>query len=403
MLLGAGGVDTKFSEDSQFLDINKKIQMQTAEQQRNILRMLEKSLAREMDLEKKLIESRQSEEELNMRLLSSEEDVFYLQEETTDSMERCFEAEIASEVLTGIAKELLGQLHIVQFNLNGSMQRETALRAKLDGSMQQLENKEIVLQKLESSNLKLNDFLLAQTDSLKTRLTEAEDNLILANSENFTLKDRVSALENQLKEAGFQSSRDVSPDKQHSISSEMCELEHIIEDLKDKLSGAESMNERAESKCKLLTDINMERNEELGLLKDKVDSLERQLTESDIERQRAIAGFEAIEEQQSLLLSSIRDMESVIEDLKLKVAGADSRADNAEEQLITVSETNAGLNEELSFLRDRIEFLETSLHQAEETKMATAKDIDVRAKVITNLLMQLAIERERLHQQVRMS
>ncbi|KAI9154091.1 hypothetical protein LWI28_020789 [Acer negundo] len=93
-------------------------------------------------------------------------------------------------------------------------------------------------------------------------------------------------------------------------------------------------------------------------------------------------------------------MENVIEGLKLKVSKADSRADSAEEKLIILSEANAGLDEELSFLRDRLECLEASLHQAEETKMATAKDIDIRAKVITNLVMQLAIERERLHQQI---
>ncbi|KAK0579447.1 hypothetical protein LWI29_033385 [Acer saccharum] len=47
--------------------------MQTAEQQTHMLRMLEKSFAREMDLEKKLTESRLIEEELKLRLLSSEQ------------------------------------------------------------------------------------------------------------------------------------------------------------------------------------------------------------------------------------------------------------------------------------------------------------------------------------------
>ncbi|KAK2641345.1 hypothetical protein Ddye_023108 [Dipteronia dyeriana] len=64
-------------------------------------------------------------------------------------------------------------------------------------------------------------------------------------------------------------------------------------------------------------------------------------------------------------------------------------------KLIILSEANAGLDEELSYLRDRLECLEAALHQAEETKMAT----DIRAKVITNLVMQLAFQIERLHQQ----
>ncbi|TXG48351.1 hypothetical protein EZV62_027645 [Acer yangbiense] len=47
--------------------------MQTADQQTHMLRMLEKSFAREMDLENKLTESRLIEEELKLRLLSSEQ------------------------------------------------------------------------------------------------------------------------------------------------------------------------------------------------------------------------------------------------------------------------------------------------------------------------------------------
>ncbi|KAK1581479.1 hypothetical protein Q3G72_006332 [Acer saccharum] len=404
-----GDKGTGFSEDDQFFNKNTKIKMQTAEQQRHILRMLEKSLAREMDLEKKLTESRQNEQLLKLKLLSSEQDVFYMEEEATDACERRFEAENAAEVLMGISKELLGRLQISQFNLNGSVQRETALRSKLDGSMEQLEVKENALWKLESSNSKLNDFLLAQTDGLKASLTEAEDNLILANSENFTLREKVSSLEKQLKESEFQlldakASTEGNQEQHNALCSEISELENLIEGLKDKLSMAESGAESAESKCKLLADTNLELNE--GLLKssgassEKVDSLERQLRESDIQLQRAVAAAEASEEKQNLLYSTIRDMENVIEGLKLKVSKADGRADSAEEKLIILSEANAGLDEELSFLRDRLECLEASLHQAEETKMATAKDIDIRAKVITNLVMQLAIERERLHQQI---
>ena len=46
----------------------------------------------------------------------------------------------------GISKELLGRLQIVQFNLNGSFQRETELRLKLDGPTEQLDIKENALQ-----------------------------------------------------------------------------------------------------------------------------------------------------------------------------------------------------------------------------------------------------------------
>lgn len=68
---GNGNKDVDILGSGEFLDHNAKIKMQTAEQQRHFLRMLEKSLAREMDLEKKVGESRQIEEELVLRLQSS--------------------------------------------------------------------------------------------------------------------------------------------------------------------------------------------------------------------------------------------------------------------------------------------------------------------------------------------
>lgn len=53
-MLGSGGQNAVSQNDSEFGDLSAKIKMQTADQQRNVLRMLEKSLAKEMELEKKL-------------------------------------------------------------------------------------------------------------------------------------------------------------------------------------------------------------------------------------------------------------------------------------------------------------------------------------------------------------
>lgn len=378
---GAQGTD--FLEDCQFLSMNAKIKMQTVEQQRHILRLLEKSLAREMDLEKKLTDSRQVEEEVKMRLFSSERDVYCMEEEATDAYERCFEAENAAEVLMGISKELLGRLHILQFNLKSLTQRETELRSKLEGSKEELDAKDSDLQKLGSSSARLNGFLVAQTESLKASLKETEDKLILSDSEAFTLREKVSSLEEQLKEC-----------------------ENVVENLKEKVSKAENKADSAESKCKLLTETNVELSEELGLLKgrginlDKVESLEKQLRHSDIQLQHAVASAEASEEKQKMLYSTISDMQNLIDDLKSKVLKAENRVDSTEEKLIILSESNAELNDELGFLRGRLICLEASLQQAEETKMETAKVINNRTKVMRNLVMQLAIEREHLHQQI---
>ncbi|GLU01711.1 hypothetical protein SLE2022_190010 [Rubroshorea leprosula] len=392
-------------------DVSAKIRMQTAEEQRQNLRMLEKSLAREMDLEKKLTESRQMEEELKLRLISSEQELFCMVEEVTDFYERHFEAENAAEVLTGISKDLLNRQQMLQFYLNNSTQRETELRSKLSGSIENLEAKESALQKLESSNARINDSLKAQNDSLKTSLTEAEDKLFLADSEVFTLREILSSLENQLKESeskllNEQVQSDESQEQHNVLYTESNDLENVVEDLKEKLSKAENRAESAEVKCKLLNETNIELNEELGLLKksgitpEKLEALEKQLKESDIQLHNAIASIEASQEKQSMLYLTIKDMEDLIEDLKLKVSKAESRAENAEGKCTVLSESNAELSEELSFLRGRLECLEASLNQAEEMKMATAKDINIHAKIIRNLLSQLAVERERLHRQI---
>ncbi|KAF5725573.1 hypothetical protein HS088_TW23G00297 [Tripterygium wilfordii] len=292
------------SEEGRFFNMNKNLN--TAEQQRHILRMLEKSLVREIDLEQKLTESKQIEEEFKVRLPSSEQEAFFMQEEATDVCERWFEAENTREVMRGISKDLFGQLQIAQFNLNGSAHRESQLISKL-------------------------------------------------------------------------------------------------EDSKQEFYEAERRVKTAEAKCKSLGETCKELNEELKVTRDaseKVNSLERQMRESDIRLQHAVASAEASQEKQNMLHSSIQDMENLIEDLKLKFSREESRADSAEDKCIVLSETYADLNKELSFWRSRLECLEASLDHAEETRMATAKDIGLQTKVITNLLMQLAIERERLHKQI---
>ncbi|KAJ6421509.1 hypothetical protein OIU84_028809 [Salix udensis] len=234
---GSTDKGSNFLEDNQLSSMTSKINMQTAEQQRHFLRMLEKSLAREMDFEKKLTESRRLEEELKDRVLSIQQEVFFIEEETMDVYEKWFEKENAAEVLMGISKELLGRLQIFQLNLNGLMKREAELRSKLENSIEQLEAKEIALQKFDSNNAKLS-LLVAKTDSLKASLSEAENNLVLANSETFTLREKVTSLENQLRESEFQLSAKVSADRttqeQHNaLGSEINEMKNVTDTVKE--------------------------------------------------------------------------------------------------------------------------------------------------------------------------
>lgn len=387
--------------------VTAKIRMQTAEDQRNILRMLEKSLAREMDLEKKLTESRQIEEELKLRLLSSQQEISCMEEEVTDVYGRCFEAENSVEVLTSISKDVLARQQMLQFHLNNSVRRETELRSNHDSSREKLESKESLLQKLQSSNARVNDL----NDGLKARLEEAESNLILADTEAFTLSEILISLAVQLKESGLKmitelGQNDERQNQHNALCSEISKLQNAVEDLKEKLSIAEKRAGISEARCKFADETNMRLNEELGLLKgsgvtaEKVKTLEKQLKEYDTQLQHAIASAEASQEKQYMYQSTIDDMEVLIEDLKLKVAKNESRAENAERKCIMLSDSNAQLSEAVSFMRCRLKCLEAALDQSEEMKMATAKDIGFRSKIIMNLVTQLAVERERLHQQI---
>ncbi|XP_054803716.1 WPP domain-interacting tail-anchored protein 1 [Prosopis cineraria] len=360
---GRSDVGKIIREDNESLNMNPEINMHTAEQQRNILRMLEKSLAREIDLEKNMNDSLQIEEELKLRISSLEEELVYAEEEATDVWERWFEADSASQILMGISRDLLGRLQISQFKLNGFAQRESELRAKLG----------------------------------------------LANSEDSMISEKVNSLEKQLKQSEFQLlNAKASADEYQKLYNVLCSdvryMENRIVELKKNASKAESRAISAEADNKLLAESNTRLNEELALLKEsgaaKVDLLERQLKESDLRLQHAIASSEASQEKQDMLYSTIDDMKNVIGDLKSNVSKFESRADSAEEKCIVLSESNAELNEELSFLRSRLECLEETLHQVEKTKMATAKDIGMHAMNFKTLVTQLSVERERLNKQI---
>ncbi|KAI4352334.1 hypothetical protein L6164_006597 [Bauhinia variegata] len=339
---GSGEEGAIMREDDEKQNLNAEIKMQTTEQQRRILRMLEKSLASEMDLEKNLNDSRQIEGELKLRILSLEEELVHMEEEATDFWGKWVEADNTNEVLFGISRDLLGRLQITQFNLNGLSKRESELRAKLE------------------------------------------------------------EYEFQLKNA--KSSAYASHEKYNVLCSEVRSKNNLTEQLKEHVSEAESRATTAEAQCKQLRETNAELIQELAVLNDgaseRVDSLKKQLKESAVQLQHALASEEASQEKQSMLYSTIRDMENVIMDLKSKVSKAENLADSAEEKCIILSESNAELNEELSFLRNRLECLEGSLHQMEEAKVATAKDIGLRTKGFKNLVTQLAFERERLSKQI---
>lgn len=373
----------ELSENGQLSNLNAKSNMQMAKQQRHLLRMLEKSLAREIDLEKKLAEARQNEEELKLKLHHTEKVAFHMEEAAEVVWGRFLEAENASVALMGISKELVGQLQLVKFNMNSAIQREIQLKVKHEDCIEQLKEKDIALEKLESSNAEY----------------------IAQSAEVFTLREKVDFLGEKLKESQFQLNNANACNE--ASQEQLSEMENIIESLKESIYNAESRAESAEAKATQLTETNMELTEELNFHKGstsntekKIGLLEKQSRELEIQLQHAKASTEASQEQQNMLYSAIWDMETLIEDLKSKVSKAESKIETAEEQCVLLSESNLELSNELSFLRGRIEFLETSLDQANSTKLESAKEINVRTKFIKDMAMQLATERERIQKQL---
>lgn len=361
--------DVVVLEDGDFFKTNAKIKMQTSEQQQHILRMLEKSLAQELDLEKKLTECTQALDEMKHRLYSSKQEILSLEEETASVHAQFLEADNASSILMGISKELVGQIQSCQLTINSAVHRESELNSRLQNCMetvQRLERKEIVLQELADKN----------------------------NSGALILKEKVNILEEQLKSS------------QVMLLNEKASNSEGVKELQERIAIAEIRAEKAEDECKSLAETNKGLNEELGLLKDsgisseKVDSLEKQLVETNFQLEQAMTTVEASQEKQNMLDTSIIDMDNLIKKLKSKASEAEARADSVEDKCILLSELNEELNEELKCLRGKLERSEASVQRAEEMKLATAKDINIRTKMITDLVMQLAVERERLHKQI---
>ncbi|KAM3206574.1 hypothetical protein ACQJBY_061970 [Aegilops geniculata] len=372
--------------------------MHTEDERRNVLQMLEQSIASELDLEKKLSDSRYAVEELKMKLRLQTQEASFLEELTETNLGRLFEAENSSEILLGTSRELINELNTIQVRLSASRSREDDLNSKLERSL------------MELSSLKLNQEKM-QEESKKVETEEAVQNQARSNPELLSLRHQVEELEKHFSESNSQLlletvSSEVSQEKENVMLTELSTLESVIKNLKADVLRAENRAQNAEVRCMQLTKDNVELSGELSSLKsqgsDKASLLERELSESNAQLEHAKASVAAFAEQQGMLKSTVSDMEHMIEDLKGKVSKSEARALNAESKCALLADTNLELSEELSFLRGRVERLESSLHEANHVKVATIKDIGLRTKVITELVTKLAAERERLHLQISM-
>lgn len=369
-----------------------------AEDQRNVLQMLQQSIASKLDLENKLRDSQSVVEDLKMKLHHAEQESCFLEESIKELYERTLSAENASQLLLGTSKELVAKFNTTQSYLSASIRREDDLKSKLDENLMKLSG---------NKSTRTRETVLGDSDNNANQ--EPVQMRVLSRPEFQTLWNKVQQLEELLRDSGSQLqqsslSRGADEEEQDTAQSGISAFGNVIADFKLAISNAESRAQNAETRCTQLTRTNVQLNGELNTLKsqgsDRAGLLETKLKESDTQLEHARASVDAIVEQQGMLRSSMSDMELVIEDMKEKYLKAETRAESAESKCALLTDTNLELSEELSFLRGRVERLENSLHEANQLKVSSAKDIASKTKTIMDLVAKLSLERERLHVQV---
>ncbi|KAL2490605.1 WPP domain-interacting tail-anchored protein 2 [Abeliophyllum distichum] len=196
--------------------------MQTIEQ-RHVLRMLEKSLARELELEKKLIGLKQNEKDLNLKIRLTEQVAFNMEEVAGVAWSSFLEAENTTKVLMEISKEMVGRLQIYQFNLNGSTKREEEMKCTLRDCI----TRQIAIGKLNRS--------ISQ--------------LIANNSELSHLREQVKMLEEKLNET--ESQLNEANASSETSQQKLKEMEGEIQSLRENIYNAESRAESVETKLRI--------------------------------------------------------------------------------------------------------------------------------------------------------
>ncbi|KAH9606290.1 hypothetical protein KSS87_014958 [Heliosperma pusillum] len=339
-------------------------EFQTAGQQRLVLRMLDKSICGELDLENQLLDSKEREEDLKSKLSITNVVISDLELFGEVALEKLLEAEHSSEVYMGIAKDMMTRLQILQFNMHCSVQREGDLKSKLESVLIDNENK---CAKLNQS--------FREKEKLEEKVKELEKKLQELNGSYEASQEEVSLMEN------------------------------TADSLREHVYMTEIRTQSAEQKITSLTEENMELRDELAFLKDgddnieKISLLEKQARNLEVQLQNANKSSEASLEQQNMLYTAIWDMETLIEELRSKVSRGESRADNAEKQCLALAETNIKLSKEISNLKSDSEKLQERLKEANTVRVARVKDIYNGSKLISEVVMQLANERERIQKQ----
>jgi len=124
----------------------------------------------------------------------------------------------------------------------------------------------------ESSTGELNDSHQGQAHGAEANSKDAQDKWIASDYEVFTLRDKVSLLEKQLKDSKIQllNVKSTSIEYQNLynvVCSEVRNTKTHIVGLKETVFNVKSRANIAEANCKLFTETNSKLNEEFNLLK----------------------------------------------------------------------------------------------------------------------------------------
>ncbi|CAH1437554.1 unnamed protein product [Lactuca virosa] len=163
-------------------ELKDKMNVQTVEHQRHILRMLEKSLERELESEKRASELAQIEEALTMRLQATEQEVLLAEEETLLTLEKLYSADHTSEILMAITKELMSKMK----KDSGFQNQETAVVKDMKERVMKAE------QRAEKAEVKCSNEVKASFEKvvlLEKKLKEAKIKLKLSKSRRDSFED----------------------------------------------------------------------------------------------------------------------------------------------------------------------------------------------------------------------
>ncbi|KAK3163199.1 hypothetical protein QOZ80_1AG0000470 [Eleusine coracana subsp. coracana] len=292
------------------------------------LQMLQKSMASELDLDKELCDKMSVVEELKMKLYQAEHQSYFLEESMEAIYERMLSAENASQLFLGTSKDLIAKINTNRFNLSVSICREGGPNSKLKEGL---------------SNDNMSSPAKIPADSGTDISKEALQMQIPSLPEFSTLRNKIQRLEEWLRDYGSQPQwsslpRGADEENQNMMRSENITFRDIINELKVAVSKAESRTQNAEARCTQLTQTNDQLFAELN--SNRASVLEKRLKESDTQLEHAKASVDAVVEQQSMLKSSMSDMEQVIEDLNEKFLKAETRAENAESKCQPAEKVN---------------------------------------------------------------